>query len=257
MFQHVQEKLLATHGYLKRPAHDAARHSNEPVAEHFFSCSDEEVLDFLVLCFETTWNCGGNESVNAINAIFEQENIGYELTRIQEIPVDEPSTSYPPFKGGKAFRVVPPRALKKAEKRTHTQIIQPCLHALADPRFATANSELLDALGKMRTQQWADAITSFGSSFESVLKTICTIKNWKYDKNKDTCGKLVEICQTHNLFPSFYRPILEGIATIRNKTADAHGRGPAPEYQASENIARHMEHLTCAHSLFVIDQASL
>lgn len=213
----------------------------------------------MVFCFETMWNCGGEATVNAINAIFEQENIGYELTQIRNIPIEGETHLFgtwgPKSKG--AYRVETPRALKKDEKTTHKEIIQPCLHVMADARFATANTELLNGFDNLRQQKWADAITWFGSSFESVLKTICSIKKWPYDKDKDTCSKLVEICQQKSLFPGFYRPILEGVGTIRNKAGSAHGRGPAPEYKATEEMARHMEQLTCSHILFVIAQAKL
>jgi hypothetical protein len=213
-------------------------------------------MDFLVFCFETRWNCGGEHTVTAINSVLEDENIGYELTQISYIPIEGESylfgTYGPKTKG--ARRIVPPQAIKKDEKTTHKEIIRPCLHVLSDSRFATANDELLRAFDNMRNQNWPDAITWFCSSFESVLKTICSIKKWPYDRDRDTCSKLVEICQQNNLFPGFYRLNLESVGTIRNKAGSSHGRGPAPEVKATKELALHMERLTCTQILFVIDQ---
>ena len=43
----------------------------------------------------------------------------------------------------------------------------------------------------MRSGNYDDAITLAGAAFESVLKTICDIKSWAYDKDRDTCRRFV------------------------------------------------------------------
>jgi AbiJ N-terminal domain 4 len=78
----MHDKILQTYGSFRCSRYDAARRSDDPVVEHFFRCTDEEVMDFLKMCFETTWNCGGQPTVEAINRVLEEENIGYELTPV-------------------------------------------------------------------------------------------------------------------------------------------------------------------------------
>lgn len=121
----------------------------------------------------------------------------------------------------------------------HAEVIEPCLHVLSDSRFSTANIELMKAFEEYRKGAFAESITDAGASIESVLKTICSEKKWDYDKERDTCSKLLEICRAQGLFYPFYMPILEVTATIRNKFGDAHEKGPAPEFAATKELADH------------------
>jgi hypothetical protein len=173
MLLELGDELVAQYGFLNRSAYVAARRSNNPVIEHFYCSADEQALDFIQLAFETYQNCGGQPTVDAINRIFEEEGIGYELTAIREIPV--PSKR----RVGKEFRTETPRIIRKDERLLHQETIQPCLEALGDSRFDTANRELMNAFEELRRGAYADAITSAGSAFESVLKTICALKSWQ------------------------------------------------------------------------------
>jgi hypothetical protein len=158
----------------------------------------------------------------------------------QEIIEEVKPHGQPLYGLGTAYRVIFPTIVKKNEKLLHCQAVQPCLHVLSNTRFATANTELLNAFEEYRKGKYADAITDAGAAVESVLKIICTQKRWSYDRDKDTCSKLLDICRTHALFHPFYKPILEVTATIRNRIGDAHGKGPKPEYRATKELADHM-----------------
>ncbi len=249
----VEKSLLLKVGVLREASQRQFSNLNEPpIIEHFFCCPDEEVLDFLQLCFETRGNCGGQSAVDAVNKVLEEETIGYELTNIQEVSAGEGS----PYGGG-GYYIVPPSVIKKDEKVLHAQTVRPCLHALSDSRFATANRELLNAFDEYRQGKYGDAVTDAGAAFESVLKIICTHKNWPYDKDKDTCSKLLDICRENKLFYPFYKQILEGTATIRNKIGDAHGKGPTPEYPPTKELADHMLYNVCNNINLVIGLAKL
>jgi hypothetical protein len=139
----------------------------------------------------------------------------------------------------------------------HKEVVQPCLEVLRDPRFATANNELMEAFDKVRQAKYADAITSCGSAFESVLKSICEAKNWTYYADGDTCGKLLDACQREGLFPGFYRPALDGVGRVRNKISDAHGRAHTPHPPASRDEAEHMIHMACADIVLLVGLARL
>jgi len=147
--------------------------------------------------------------------------------------------------------------MKKDEELLHSGTVKPCLAALSDPRFATAYQELTAAFEEYRKDKWADCITDAGAAVESVLKTICTHKKWPYDPNRDTCSTLLEICRSKGLFHPFYRPILEGTATIRNKVGDAHGKGPAPEFKATKELADHMIYTSATNIVLLVSLAKL
>lgn len=257
MFGQVQDKLLQQYGDLYRPAYDAACVHKDPLLNHFLCCPDEMALDFIEACFQTRSGCGQQAGVDLINTIFQDEAIGYELTAWREIETDEPAKLFGRPTGGKTFRIEFPRIIRKDEQFTHEEIVQPCLAVLGNPKLETANSEMLTALEDYREGKYADALTSCGSAFESVLKIICEHLGWTFDPDKDTCSKLVGICRENGLFPPFYTPIFEATGTIRNKLGDAHGRGPAPMYAVGKEHVDHMIQMTSAHIVALVGLANL
>lgn len=253
----VQNQLIKAYGQLRTQRRGSSGH---PALDHFVNCDHEEVLDFLVMCFQTRGQAGGQRTVDELNRIFEDENIGYELTPFGEEQLED---SYPDWRpagtGPKlpTFRYIFPTAIKKDEKILHQEMVKPCLHALSDKRFGTANGELLSAFEEYRKGEYGDAITDAGAAFESVLKIICTAKKWPYDKEKDTCSRILDICREKGLLHGFYKQILEGTATIRNKVGDAHGKGPKSEYPATKELAEHMLYTVCNNINLVISLAKL
>jgi hypothetical protein len=260
MLAEVGQRLLAKRGGLHSFGYEAARMSDDPVINHFFFASDDEVLDFIELCFQTQTIDGDPEGsdrlVAAFNQIFEEEGIGYELTRRAMVDIGPGTLFGRSSPGLRSIRIEYPKIIKKDERTVHEKAVKPALEALRDPRMATANGELLDAFEKVRKGDYPAAITSCGKSFESVLKTICAVKGWAYDPDKDTCAKLVGICRDQGLFFPFYGPILEGVGTVRNKLG-AHGGGPKPAHVAAREHAEHMIAVTCAHIDFLVRQAGL
>lgn len=252
----MEGMLMAELGELRT----SNRRGEHPVVDHFYCCPDEEVMDFFEMIFETQWACGGQLTVAAINRVLEGENIGYELTPYiekwadegEEEDFDEDDNG----QGGYLIRQLP-KAIRKDEKTLHAEVVKPCLAALADDRFASASDELLNAFEECRQRKFADAITDAGSAFESVLKIICTEKGWHFDKDKDACAKLLGICNENGLFHSFYKQILEGTASVRNKVGDAHGKGTKAEYPATKELADHMLYMVCNNINLVIGLAEL
>ncbi len=246
MLHEVGERILREYGGLRRSGYIAARSSDHPVVEHFMSSDDEMALDFIETCFQVWGNCGRQKGVEALNEILQDAGLGYELTPFVEINTGKPGKLF----GSSCGTVIEyqyPKFVRKDEQFTHETIIKPCLELLSDPRFRTANTEMLKAHDEHRKGDYADAITSCGSAFESVLKTICDCHGWPYDPDKDSCSKLVSICRDNGLFPPFYAPIFEATGTIRNKLGDAHGRGPAPMYAVGKEHVDHMIQMTSAH----------
>jgi hypothetical protein len=254
MLQEVGERILREYGGLLRPSYDAARVSDHAVVQHFFSCDERMALDFIEMCFQVWGNCGRQKGVDAINEVFRDAAIGYELTPFVEIQTNKPGKLYGRL-CGTIVEYQYPKIVMKNEQLSHEATVRPCLELLADPRFRTANTEMLKAHDDYRKGEYADAITSCGSAFESVLKTICDHHGWTYDPDKDTCSKLVGICRDNGLFPPFYAPIFEATGTIRNKLGDAHGRGPTPVYVVGKEHVDHMIQMTSAHIILLVGLA--
>lgn len=90
MLQEVGDRILREYGGLFRPGYEAARVSDHPVIEHFFSSDEEMALDFIEMCFQVRGNCGRQKGVDAINEILRDAAIGYELTPFVEIQTNKP-----------------------------------------------------------------------------------------------------------------------------------------------------------------------
>jgi hypothetical protein len=234
--------------------------------QHWISCPTDWALDFLELLFRCPgyWNRQG--AVELINQILQEEGIGYELTPYKitlpdppPVPPGERPVSRPRFidPADIPSSVQYPQVIEKASEYMHEETIRPCLDLLTNPKFKSANEELLKAHKEYREGNYADAITDCGSAFESVMKTICEVKDWPYDKETATCRELVEICKDEGLFPGFYAPFFIDAGTIRNKLGDAHGKGPMPRSTATKEHFEHMVQITSANILLFARLANI
>lgn len=249
----MEDLLCRQYGQLRASSYEAARRSDIPVVEHFYCCPDEHALDFIEACFQLSAQCGGQQAVDEINAAFRQEGVGYELTKFLG-----PATAKGSVVIGK--QITPdllPRIVRVDEQSAHAEMVAPALSLLTNPVLAVANGEMLKAFSDHRDGRHEDAITACGSAFESVLKTICDQKRWAYDRDKDTCSKLVDACHANGLFPSFYVELFKRVGTVRNKLGDAHGRGPVPLHDVGAAHAEHMLHMTCSHIILLCRLAGL
>ena len=91
------------------------------------------------------------------------------------------------------------------------------------------------------------------------MKAICLKRGWKFDTNKDTASKLVDICFANGLIPTYWqthfgglRSVLESaLPTPRNRSG-GHGSGAAPNVVPVE-LARYVLHMTAATLLFLAE----
>ncbi|MDB5347768.1 MAG: hypothetical protein JWP89_6145 [Schlesneria sp.] len=254
VLRQIQTLLLREYGELKTAP---GQNFGDPIQSHLIGCQDDMFLDFLELVFQVQGNCCGARGVTELNRIFEEENIGYELTAY--VVVESPRPANSPrsvFYGPSPQDIHFPQIIRKDDKVLHAGTVEPLLHLLSDPRFSTANSEMIDGLVKLRKGQYQDAIQACGSAVESVLKTIFTLKGWDYDKDKDTLDKLLKIANENEMFFPFYTSVLMGTGTMRNKMS-AHGKGPNPEYIPTKEHAEHMVYTCCANSTLLVALAKL
>jgi hypothetical protein len=247
--------IAAADGGLFRSDYEAAQVSDHPVINHFALCDDRMALEWIEIVFQCFHYSGGDEWRQTVNEIFQQEGMGYELTPYAETVVKGPDgpADVPRHRWGKGFgewiEHQYPQIIKKDDEYTHVEIVQPCLNLLSDPKFKTANEEMLKAHKEYREGNYDDAITDCGAAFETVMKTICEAKGWTYDTGKATCKDLVDVCRDNGLFPGFYAPLFIDAGTIRNKLGDAHGKGPTPPFTVTKEHFEHMVQITSANIL--------
>jgi len=261
----LHRMILKSYGSLRGMSHNGRPAVGQNVRDHWLACDVVEFLDLLEMIFHTSGYGGGPPTVEVINRILEEENIGYELTEFLTIQIDpeprEPDYSegrpiYGPTGHSIRYRYELPQVISKGEKALHAGVVQPALALLSDGRFASANQELIEGLVHLRHGKYREAVQSCGSAIETVLKTICSLKGWKYDKDRATLKDLLDLCQKNSLFFPFYGPIITGTGTIRNKLS-AHGKGPDPDYIPTKELAEHMVYTCCANAVLLISLAKL
>jgi hypothetical protein len=257
MLEDAGQRCFLQYGGLRKNNSGVVIYNPELFSEardHFFACTDDEAIDFIEWCFQSDGYRGQQNGVETVNNILREEGIGYEFSPYVVTTIQLPSN------GGNAssrYDIQFPEATKKSNELLHSTTVMPCLHLLSNPKFKVANAEMLQAHAQFRKGEFEAAINACGQSFESVFKTICTAKKWKYDADKDTLSKLIEICAGNGLFPSFYTEIFKASGIIRNKFG-SHGKGPTPPHGVAG--AEHAEHLvqqTSAHILLLARLAKM
>jgi len=257
LLDEVGKHLFKEYGGLRAPSYVAARRTDNPVIEHFYCCEPDEAIDFIETCFQCFIYRGGQRGVDEVNAVFREHAIGFELTAFVEHHVEKEAPFFGQLRKGTFIECEYPRVIRRDEHLVHGEVVEPALNLLTKSKLRVANAEMLRAHAALRVGNYEDAITLCGSSFESLLKTICALKKWPYDPDRDTCSKLVSICRDNGLFPPFYTPIFEAVGTIRNKLGDAHGRGPKAQHTVTKELADHMVHMTSANILLLARLAGL
>lgn len=147
-----------------------------------------------------------DEAIIELNYRFKQHNLGYEFVNGEVIRIDN--------------------------KVIHQEAVKPALKLLYEEGFDGAEEEFRKAFEYRRRGDNKNAILEAGKSFESVMKTICDKKEYRYDKAKDTAKTLINILEHNNFYPSYMsahmaslRTTLEtGLPVVRNKKA-GHGQG--------------------------------
>jgi hypothetical protein len=140
-----------------------------------------------------------------------------------------------------------PKVIMKESEILHKDAIGPALQLLAQPHFAGANAEFLEALEDYRKGDIGDCLAKCGSAFESVLKVICHRKGWPYNQ-ADTASALIRTVIGNTNLDNYFEQLLIVIATLRNRMSTAHGAGTAPR-QPPRHLAQYALNITASAML--------
>ncbi|TMN44834.1 STM4504/CBY_0614 family protein [Pseudoalteromonas sp. S2755] len=169
-----------------------------------------------------------DDAIDELNERFKVAGVGYQ------------------FAGGEIIRV--------DSEFIHSEVVQPALIILQE--FDGARLEFLSAHNHYRHQRYSEALVDCNKSFESLMKAICSLHEWDF-KPTDTSKKLINICLSNNLIPSYmqaqfnhFQGLLEsGVPTIRNKEG-SHGKGNEISTVSIELVSYTL-HLTAANLVFL------
>ena len=248
----VVEYLRHERGAIRLPASDtvAADEYFGELANYFFHERDnEKTLDVVEASFRvieerniskrnnrwlvdyriSDWEV--SDAIDDLNFRFKERGVGYGYESNQIIRIDE--------------------------DLIHEEVVKPALRILNQPQFAGAQEEFLKAHEQYRKGDTKDSLSNCLKAFESVMKAICDMRGWQYDKDRSTAQALINICFDNGLIPKFWdshysslRSLLEsGVPTGRNKLG-GHGQGSAsttvPDY-----LTAYMLHMTATTIVFL------
>ena len=170
-----------------------------------------------------------DSAIEVLNHRFREHGVGYQ------------------YKSGKIVRV--------DSELIHAEVVKPALSLLADPMYAGANDEFLNAHAHYRARRNKECMNECLKAFESCLKVICDKRGWAY-KDAATAKDLVDIVLDKGLIPRFmespfngFRSALSGVATQRNKLS-GHGQG-GKIVEVPESMATYALHLTASNILLL------
>jgi hypothetical protein len=169
----------------------------------------DRVLDAVELIIANASEYSGydeslTEFVNDLNVRFREHAVGYEIISGEVIRIDS--------------------------RFLHSQVVKPSIQFLNQPGFEGAQQEFILAYEHYRHARHKEALNEAVKSVESTMRAICTARDWSF-KTSDNAKRLIVVCQTNNLFPSYYQShlaalvsLMEGVVSIRNNES-AHGQG--------------------------------
>jgi hypothetical protein len=165
-------------------------------------------------------SCPPDLAIEELNQRFFENDLGYQ------------------YENGKIIRV--------DTHYTHSEIVEPALQLLNEPKFEPALKEFLKAHENYRHGRFEDSISESLKAFESVMKIIIAEKKWTSEKNI-TASRLIQVCFENHLIPAHLlnhfnglRMTLEsGLPTTRNRYS-GHGDGVShvdvPRYLAQYSL---------------------
>lgn len=171
-------------------------------------------------------------AIEELNARFQEHGVGYR------------------FEAGEIIRV--------DSQLLHAEAVKPALVLLSAPEYSGAQAEFLSAHEHYRHGREKEALADCLKAIESVMKAICTKRNWPHDPNA-TAKALIQVLFDNDLVPAFWsshfqalRTTLEaGVPTGRNKLG-GHGQG-IQVVAVPGHLVAYMLHMTAATIVFLAE----
>lgn len=146
--------------------------------------------------------------------------------------------------------------IRKDGEFIHDSIVKPCLRVLAGKEYRGAQEEFLRGHEHYRKGDMKEAMNECVKAFESVMKTICDRRKWRYG-DRATAKTLVRVCLGHELIPSLWQDHFTSLQSLlqvgvaRNKLS-AHGQGTVP-VEVPRHLAAFVLHMTAAAIVFLAE----
>jgi hypothetical protein len=247
-YEYVVTTLRREYGEFRLPAPPSVRPSySEELVAFFLSVNDvDQALDAIELTFFVIDSATrelqfmgvrnaskvADDAIDELNQRFKEHGVGYQFVNQQIIKVDS--------------------------ELIHSEVVKPALHLLRQEEYAGAEEEFLKAHEHYRHGNAKEAMTEALKAFESVMKTICAKRGWKYDAGA-TAKKLIAICLDKELIPAFWQNQFAALSTLlessvptgRNKLS-AHGQG-ASTTTVPDYLVAYMLHMTASAIVFLVE----
>ena len=133
---------------------------SEDAAVFLGDCNDYHFLDFIELIFkwQRLWefNINPHELLKNVNEFLEVDDLPYYLTEFVFSRPESPKSGLPPgvgvFQSSTQIETYP-QIIRRDNEAIHETAIQPALTLLANPAFASANKEFLEALARIHRRR--------------------------------------------------------------------------------------------------------
>lgn len=248
-YEFIVKTLCREYGLFELPGSENLGHKTylSSLANFILKEKDyEKVLDVIELSFKVIdaatreynhrqdqdGSAHADAAIKELNARFQEHSLGFQ------------------FIDGKIIRI--------DSALVHAEVVKPALALLHDKDYSGAQSEFIKAHEHYRHGNEKEALTECAKALESVMKTICDKRRWKYQSNA-TMNTLIGICVDNGLIPQFWtqhftslRSTLEtGVAPARNKLG-GHGQG-AEIVEVPKHIVAYVLHMTAAGIVFLVE----
>jgi len=217
----------------------------EGVKSLLVKCDDDIFLDFVEYIFkvQTREDFVGIPKISTddINRFFVECDLPYYLTELEK----------------KRQEIVGhPKVIARDSEVLHQMSIKPTLNLLKNNKLQGANQEFMDALQHYRKNEFGHCVAMCGSSFESVMKTICIAKGWEKKPDSLTGSDLLKIITKESNLKSYYRKLTELTHVIRDNESTVHG-GREEIRNPPQHIAQFVINMTASTILVLVDQVGL
>lgn len=196
----------------------------------------EKIIDVIELFFrfmhKYTTPAAEHSAIQDLNSRFKEHGVGYYFANGEIIRIDS--------------------------QYLHSKAVKPALGLLDRKRYAGAQAEFMQAHKHYRNGNGKEAINECLKAFESVMKSICNEREWRYDE-KAGASKLIGICFDNGLVPAYWRSHFDalrstlesGAPTARNRLS-GHGQGETPT-AVPAHIVGYVLHMTAAAIVFLAE----